>query len=171
MKEEVLEFWRQLLGGVQRNLWHALSTTNLFNCNLQLATSLSMFEYDTILRASGIMVKQGNTYAFKKKRLDELKEAPKENMTVHIICSQVQRQGAHLYFITVQQTTYRNPLVQAKANPRVLPNRHGNGLDEERLHLLKHLCAERVSDEEPELIVENGDDQDDGIRAGSPSHA
>jgi len=56
---------------LQRDLWHAINTTNLYNCTLQLATSLSIFEYESILLTSGIMVKQGNSYTFKKNRLDE----------------------------------------------------------------------------------------------------
>jgi len=133
MQQEVVELLRQLLGGVQRNLWHAINTTNLYNCNLQLATSLSMFEYESILLASGIMVKQGNSYAIKKTKLDELKDTRKENLTLHITRSQIQRPGAILYFVEVESPTFRNPLEQAKANPRVLPNRRGNGLNEAQL--------------------------------------
>jgi len=154
MQQEVVELLRQLLGGVQRNLWHAISATNLYNYTLQLATSLSIFEYESILLASGIMAKQGNTYAFKKNKLDELKDALKENLTLHITRSQIQRPGANLYFVSVERPTFRNPLEQAKANPRVLPNRRGNGLNEAQLRLLERLCAERATGEEPELIVE-----------------
>ena len=76
---------------LQRDLWHAISATNLYNCTLQLATSFSMFESESILLASGIMAKQGNTYAFKKNRLDELKDALKENLTLHITHSKKQK--------------------------------------------------------------------------------
>jgi len=55
-----------------------------------------------------------------------------------------------------------------QANLRVMPNYHGNGLNKDRLCLLEHLCAEHVTAKEPELTVENGDNQDDGTRAGSP---
>ena len=149
MQQEVVELLRQLLGGVQRNLWHAINTTNLYNCNLQLATSLSIFEYESILLASGIMAKQGNTYAFKKNKLDELKDALEENLTLHITRSQIQRPGANLYFMAVERPTFRNPIEQTKANPRVLTNSRENGLDEVRLRLLASLCAERASAEEP----------------------
>ena len=57
------------------------------------------------------------------------------------------------FFIAVECPTFRNPSAQAKADLRVLPNRRGNGLDEERLRLLERLCAERASAEEPELIL------------------
>ena len=100
------------------------------------------------------MAKQGNTYAFKKNKLDELKDALKENLTLHITRSKIQRPGANLYFVAVERPTFRNPLEQAKANPRVLPNRRGNGLNEAQLRLLERLCAERATGEEPELIVE-----------------
>jgi len=71
IQQELVEIWKQLLRGVQHNLWHAISATNLYNYTLQLATSLSIFEYESILLTSGIMVKQGNSYTFKKNRLDE----------------------------------------------------------------------------------------------------
>ena len=154
MQQEVVELLRQLLGGVQCNLWHAISATNLYNYALQLATSLSMFEYESILLASGIMAKQGNSYAIKKTKLAELKDALKENLTLHITRSQIQRPGANSYFVAVERPTFRNPLEQAKANIILLPNRHGNGLDEVRLRLLARLCAEHAADEEPELIVD-----------------
>jgi hypothetical protein len=100
------------------------------------------------------MAKQGNTYAFKKNKLDELKDALKENLTLHITRSKIQRPGANLYFVAVERPTFRNPLEQAKANPRVLPNRRGNGLNEAQLRLLARLCAERATADEPELIVD-----------------
>ena len=149
MKQELLELWGQLLRGVQCNLWHAISVTSLYSCTIQVATSLSIFKYETLLLASGIMAKQGNSYAIKKNRLDELKDALKESLTLHITRNQIQRPGANLYFMAVERPTFHNPIEQTKANPEVLTNSCENGLDEVRLRLLAHPCAERASAEEP----------------------
>ena len=74
MQQKVEELLRQLLRGIQCSLWHVINATSLYNCNLQLATSLSQFEYETLLFANGIMVKHDNPYAFKKNRPDKLKD-------------------------------------------------------------------------------------------------
>jgi hypothetical protein len=58
MKEDMLKIWRQLLACLPRNLWHAFGTTDAFQHNLQLATSLTAFEYETFLMKSGIIFKK-----------------------------------------------------------------------------------------------------------------
>jgi len=40
MKENLVEILRQLLAGLQRNLWYTISTTSSYEYNLQAATIL-----------------------------------------------------------------------------------------------------------------------------------
>jgi hypothetical protein len=154
MENNIVEIWRQLLAGVPRNLWFAISTTSSYKYNLQAATSLNLVEYETILLASSIMVKKGDTVVYSYSKLEYLLGALRGRLTVHINRSKIDRNGTPLYFIAVERPTFRNPSAQAKADLRVLPNRRGNGLDEGRLRLLERLCTERATADEPELIVE-----------------
>jgi len=79
MKTDIVELWRQLLGDLPRKLWHAFSTTDVFYHNLQLATSLTAFEYETLLMSSGITFKKGNVTMFSKAQLDHLQEGLKKH--------------------------------------------------------------------------------------------
>ena len=72
MKENLVEIWKQLRAGLPRNLWHTFSTTSSYEYNLQAATSLNLVEYETILLASGIMVKKGDTMVYSNSKLDYL---------------------------------------------------------------------------------------------------
>ena len=60
------------------------------------------------------MAKQCNTYAFKKNKLDKLKDVLQENLTLYITHSKVQRRN--LYLVAVEHPRFLNPLEQAKAN-------------------------------------------------------
>jgi hypothetical protein len=112
-------------------------------------------EYETILLASGIMVKKGDTTVYSYSKLEYLQGVLHGRLNIHICRSKIDRNGIALYFVAVERPTFRNPSLQGKAEDlRVLPNRHGNGLDEERVLLLERLCAERASTNEPELIVD-----------------
>jgi len=154
IQQELVEIWKQLLRGVQHEFWHAVITTDDFACNLQAATNLTEAEYNNLLLSSGILFKRGGVTMFNKAQLDYLQAAlVKENIILSITRSQLQKKGKHAFFIAVGRPRYTNPSAQAKANPRVLPNRHGNGLDEESIRLLAHLCAERATAEEPELVI------------------
>ena len=93
MERELIELWRQLLRILLPYLWHAFSNSDDIPCNLQLATSLSDFQYKTILLASGIMFKSGNTTTFSKQHLEHLKNALQESLILNITLSQLQGTG------------------------------------------------------------------------------
>ena len=152
--QDLIELLRQLLGGLPEKIWHSFTTTDVFPHNIQVATSLTAGEWETLLLASGIMFKKGHTTMFSKQHVEHLKNALQENLILHIALSQLKGIGKQLFFISVGKPLFRNPIEQSKKNPRVLPNRRGNGLNEAHLRLLARLCAERASTEEPELIVE-----------------
>jgi len=155
IQQELVEIWKQLLRGVQHEFWHAVITTDDFACNLQAATNLTEAEYNNLLLSSGILFKRGGVTMVNKAQLDYLQAAlVKENIILSITRSQLQKKGKNSFFAAVGRSRFKNPSAQAKANPILLPNRHGNGLDEERVLLLERLCAERASTNEPELIVE-----------------
>ena len=161
--QELLEIWKQLLGGLQQEFWHSVISNDDFACNLQAATNLTEEEYNTLLLSSGILFKRGGVTMFNKSQLDYLQAALKENIILSITRSQLQKKGKHTFFIAVGRPRYTSPSAQAKANPRLLPIRHGNGLNEESTRLLEQLCADRrAASEEPELIVEE-ERQDDDI--------
>jgi hypothetical protein len=72
MLDYLVEIWRQLLTGVSHNLWYTVSTTSSYKYNLQAATSLNEVEYETILLASGITVKKGDTVMYSISKLEYL---------------------------------------------------------------------------------------------------
>ena len=135
IQQELVEIWKQLLRGVQQGIWYALITTDDFGCNLQAATNLNTLEYDTLLLSSGIIFKRGGVTMFNKAQLDHLQTALKENIILHITRIQLPRKKNRTFYIAIGQPL-SNPSVQAKINPRVLPNRRGNGLNEAQLRLL-----------------------------------
>ena len=154
MENNIVEIWRQLLRALLRNLWFTISTTSSFENNLQAATSLNLLEYETVLLASGIMVKKGETITYSYSKLEYLQGVLRSRLAIHICRSKTDRTSKPLYFIAVEHPTFRNPSLQVKAGLRVLPNCLGNGLDEERIQLLERLCAERATSEEPWHIVD-----------------
>ena len=93
MKTDIVELWRQLLGDLPRKLWHAFSTTDVFYHNLQLATSLTAFEYETLLMSSGIIFKKGDVTMYSKAQLDHLQEGLKDSFTIYINRSKIERNG------------------------------------------------------------------------------
>ena len=153
IQQELVEIWKQLFLGVQQDVWYAVITTDDFRCNLQAATNLTEEEYDTLLLSSGIIFKRGDITMFRKAKLDYLQTALKQNITLHISRIQLPGNNKRTFHIAIGQPL-SNPSVQAKINPRVLPNRRGNELNEAQLRLLARLCAERASTDEPELIVD-----------------
>ena len=84
MEEDILELWRQLLEHLPRNLWYAFSTTDTCHHNLQLATSLTAFEYETLLMSSRIIFKKGDVTMYSKAQLDYLQEGLKETLTIYM---------------------------------------------------------------------------------------
>ena len=72
MKEDILELWRQLLEHLPRDLCRAFCTTDAFHHKLQLATSLTAFEYETLLMSSVIIFKKGDVTMFSEAKLDHL---------------------------------------------------------------------------------------------------
>ena len=144
MKENLVEILRQLLAGLRRNLWYTISTTSSYEYNLQAATSLNAEEYETLLLASGIMVKKGDTTVYSNSKLEYLQGILRGRLDIHICRSKIDRNGIPLYFIAVEHPTFRNPSLQAKAEDlRVLPNRHGNGLDEAQLRFISFFIARK----------------------------
>ena len=143
IEQELVQIWKQLLRGVQRDIWYIIDDSEEFLPSLQMAISLNALEYETLLLSSGITFKRGDITMFSKAKLDYLQTALKENITLHISRIQLPGNKKRTFYIAIGQPL-SNPSVQAKINPRVLPNRHGNGLNEAQLRLLARLCAERA---------------------------
>ena len=99
--QKLIEIWRQLLRGVQQDIWYALITTDDFGCNLQAATNLTEGEYDTLLISSGIIFKKGNTTMIRKAKRDYLQTALKENITLHITRSQLPGNNKRTFYFAV----------------------------------------------------------------------
>jgi len=147
MKENLVEILRQLLTGLRRNLWYTFIITSSYEYNLQAATSLNAEEYETLLLASGIMVKKGDTTVYSNSKLEYLQGILRGRLDIHICRSKIDRNGIPLYFIAVEHPTFRNPSLQAKGNITGIdePNQPSNGLDDESIRLLERLCTERAS--------------------------
>jgi len=154
MAQDLVELLKQLLRGLPERIWHTFTTTDVFYHSIQVATNLTEAGYNTLLLSSGILFKRGEITMFSKAQLDHLQTALKGSMILSITRSQLQKKGKNSFFDAVGRSRYKNPSAQAKANPVLLPNRRGNGLNEAQLRLLARLCAERASTNEPELIVE-----------------
>ena len=154
MERELIELWRQLLRILLPYLWHTFSNSDDIPCNLQLATSLSDFQYKTILLASGIMAKRGDSYAFKKNGIEGLQVALKDSLNIHVTRCQFQKGGKHEFWIAVGKPEFRNPIEQVKANPTIPESQSGNVLDENSRRFLQHLCDERITaTEKPEEAI------------------
>jgi hypothetical protein len=88
--QELIEIWRQVLKGLPEKIWHTFTTTDMFYHSIQVATSLTEVEWETVLLASGIMFKSGNTTTFSKQHLEHLKNALQESLILNITLSQLQ---------------------------------------------------------------------------------
>lgn len=148
----LLELWLMLLRLLPENIWHCLAATDAFHHSVQSATSLSIFEYETILRRSGITFKKGDMTMFSKSHLEYLKEAIEDNnnVTLHITQCQLPGSSKRLFFVALGKPLFCNPRDQAKAIPTI-DRQHwqAKGLDEERMQFIKRLCA----DEEKIVIL------------------
>ena len=74
---------------------HLVYDSEEFFTSLQMAISLNALEYERLLLSSGITFKRGDITMFSKAKLDYLQTALKENITLHITRSQLQRKGKH----------------------------------------------------------------------------
>jgi len=152
MKVELLELWRQLLAVLPRKLWHSFSTTDVFYHNIQLATSLTAFEYETLLINSGITFKKRNVTMFSMAQLDHLQEGLKDSFTIYINRSKIERNGNALFFIAVDKPNFCSPKDQrkkiAKGDTTIQANQNGKVLDDNSTRFLQCLCDERVTEEE-----------------------
>jgi hypothetical protein len=82
--QDLVELLKQLLRGVQQDIWYALITTDDFGCNLQAATNLNVLEYYILLLSSGTLFKRGKITMFSKAQLDHLQTALKGSMILSI---------------------------------------------------------------------------------------
>ena len=132
MEEDLVDLWSQLLLPLRRRVWYAFTPSDAFKCNLQSATSLNQFQYETILQASGILCKKGDNYTFSNSQLDYLQGVLRGRfLDIYINRSKIERNGKRLFFIAVDKP-HQNPSAQAKDEPNIRPNRRGNhGLDAE----------------------------------------
>ena len=73
--QELIEIWKQLLGGLQQDIWYIIDDSEEFLPSLQMAISLNALEYETLLLSSGITFKRGNIILFSKAKLDYLQAA------------------------------------------------------------------------------------------------
>ena len=101
IEQDLVQIWKQLLRGVPQDIWYIIDDSEEFLPSLQMAISLNALEYETLLLSSGITFKRGNIIMFSKAKLDYLQAALKENITLHITHSQLQRKGKHAYYLAV----------------------------------------------------------------------
>ena len=101
IEQELVQIWKQLLRGVPQDIWYIIDDSEEFLPSLQMAISLNALEYETLLLSSGITFKRGDITMFSKAKLDYLQTALKENITLHITRSQLQRKGKHAYYLAV----------------------------------------------------------------------
>ena len=151
--QEIVEIWHHIIGALEQHLWYIVDDTDDFLPSLRVAISLDERQYGTLLLRSGIKVKRRGLYGINTDPLDYLRIRLRRQHDLRFTRTKSFASKSRV-FISIGEPTFQNPSVQAKADPRVLPNRRGNGLDEGRLRLLERLCTERASAEEPELIVD-----------------
>ena len=56
MKENLVEIWRQLLRGVQQDIWYIVDDSEEFLPSLRVAISLDERQHETLLLRSGMKV-------------------------------------------------------------------------------------------------------------------
>ena len=151
--QEIVEIWHHIIGALKQHLWYIADDTDDFLPSLRVAISLDERQYGTLLLRSGIEVKRRGLYGINTDPLDYLRIRLRRQHDLRFTTTKSFASKSRV-FISIGEPTFQNPSVQAKADPRVLPHSHGNGLDEERVQLLERLCAERASTDEPELIVD-----------------
>ena len=64
--QDLVELLKQLLRGVQQDIWYPLIITDDFGCNLQEATNLNALEYDILLLSSGIIFRRDDVTMINK---------------------------------------------------------------------------------------------------------
>jgi hypothetical protein len=96
---EIITLLHHLLLRCPQNLWHAINFENVVDNNLQAATSLNEFQYETILLASGIFSQRGNLLCISRVHLDYFIRSLHGTISLHQTRARVQRGGQNLYFI------------------------------------------------------------------------
>jgi hypothetical protein len=94
---ELVDLLHQLLLRCPANIWHEIKTTNHYYYNLQLAINLNDYQYETILLASGILIRRGNLLCISMQHIEELQREVQESITLQYSKAKVQRNGTHNY--------------------------------------------------------------------------
>jgi hypothetical protein len=103
IQQELVEIWKQLLRGVQQDIWYIVDDSEEFLPSFQMAISLNALEYEKLLLSSGILLKRCEITMFSKAQLGHLQTALKENIDLHITCSKLETNGNKLFFIAVER--------------------------------------------------------------------
>jgi len=116
MEGDLAVLWSLLLLPLRQRIWYAFCPSDALKCNLQTAISLTKFQYETILQASGILCKKG-FYVFSNSQLDYLQQVLWGRLDIHINRSKLERNGKPLFFIAPVDKPHQNPSAQANVNP------------------------------------------------------
>jgi hypothetical protein len=111
---------------------------------LQGAISLNKFHCKTILFFSGILQQRGHLLCISRVNLDYFSRSLHGNITLHQTRARVQRGSRKLYYISIGNPTYQNPIIQARNIGRI-PWQLTNPLEQRYVLLLGHLCEERAA--------------------------
>ncbi len=115
-----------------------------------MAISHNKFQYETILLATGIFSQRGNLLCISRAHLDYFIRSLHGTISLQQTRARVRRGGRNLYFISVGDPTYQNPVVQARNIGRI-PRQLANPLEQPHEVLLHRLCEERA-----QCLVEDG---------------
>ncbi len=83
-----------LLLPLPRNIWYAISITDVFQPALQTATELNEFQYETLLLASGIFQRRGANIIVSRRHLENLRQHLQENIQLYYDLTSLERGGS-----------------------------------------------------------------------------
>jgi hypothetical protein len=82
--DETLDLLRHVLLSLQPGIWYMVDDADEFYPTMHMAISLSIYLYQTLLLASGIMSRHGENIRFSLQKLDQIKVTYKRTLTSDI---------------------------------------------------------------------------------------
>ena len=160
IQQDLVEIWRRIALDLEPHLWYIIDDTEEFSPSLREAIGLTQEQYGSLLLSSGIRVRtRRGLFGISTDALNYLQTELRGQCAMNNTRIKLPDVEKRRYFISIGTAHSKTPNQQATTYKALLRPRikHRNAAD---LSVIDRLCRELDTAEEPELIVDNGENQD-----------
>ena len=162
ISRELVDIWSRIARDLEPRLWYIIDDTQEFSPSLREAIGLNQDQYAALLLSSGIRVKtRRGLFGISTDALNYLQSELLGQCAINNTRSKLPDVEKQRFFVS-KGTSHSKTLKQQATTYKALRPRvkQRSAAD---LSVINHLCRELVTEEEPELIVDNENNQDGDI--------